>query len=38
MAIILMNDPDVKYCKNFENGDIIVIEAGFPCPSGTVEI
>ncbi len=29
---------DVKYCKNYQTGEIIVIEAGYPCPSPTSEI
>ena len=31
-------DPEVKYCKNFETGEIIVIEEGYPCPFPTAEI
>ena len=30
--------PKIKYCKNYENGRVIVVEAGFPCPSGFVEL
>jgi hypothetical protein len=29
---------DVKYCRNAETGEIIVIEAGYPCPSPTHEL
>ncbi len=29
---------EVKYCKNFTTGDIVVVEAGMPCPFPTVEI
>ena len=28
----------VKYCKNYETGEVIVIEAGYPCPFPTSEI
>ena len=35
---ILMNEPNVKFCKDFQTGKIVVIEAGFPCPFGTIEI
>lgn len=28
----------VKYCKNLQTGEIIVVEEGYPCPSGTVKI
>ena len=28
----------VKYCKNYETGEIIVIEDGYPCPFPTSEI
>jgi hypothetical protein len=30
--------PKLKACKNFQTGKIVMIEAGYPCPSGTVEI
>ena len=32
------DDSKIKYCKNYETGEIIVIEKGYPCPSPTVEI
>ena len=28
----------VKYCKNPRTGEIIVIEANYPCPSGTHKV
>jgi hypothetical protein len=31
-------DDDVKYCKDFETGEIIVVEAGMPCPGTTAEL
>jgi hypothetical protein len=32
------SNPKVKYCKNYETGEIIVIEDGYPCPFPTSEI
>jgi len=29
---------DVKYCKNYQTGEIIVVDAGMPCPYPTVEL
>jgi len=29
---------DVKYCKDFETGEIITVEAGMPCPGTTAEL
>lgn len=29
---------EVKYCKNYQTGTIIVVEASYPCPYPTVEI
>lgn len=29
---------DVKYCRNAETGEIIVVEAGMPCPYPTHEL
>ena len=29
---------EVKYCKNYQTGEIIVLEASYPCPYPTVEI
>lgn len=29
---------DVKYCKNAQTGEIIVVEVGYPCPFPTHEI
>ncbi len=28
----------VKYCKNFQTGEIYVVEANMPCPYPTVEL
>ena len=28
----------VTYCKNYETGEIIVVEAGMPCPYPTVQL
>ncbi len=30
--------PDIKLCKNFETGEIYVVEANMPCPYPSVEI
>ena len=38
ISIILMQDPDIKICKNFKTGEVIVVEAGMPCPFPTVQI
>lgn len=32
------NEPRTKICKNLRTGEIVVIEAGYPCPPGTVAI
>jgi len=29
---------DVKHCINLQTGDIIVVRAGYPCPSPTSEL
>ena len=29
---------EVKYCKNYETGEIYVVEANMPCPYPTVEL
>ena len=31
---------DVKYCKNYssDSGEIVAVDAGMPCPWGTVEL
>ena len=31
-------NPQVKYCKNFQTGEIFVVEANMPCPYPTAEI
>ena len=39
LAIIASADAqDVKYCKNFQTGEIYVVEANMPCPYPTAEI
>jgi hypothetical protein len=30
--------PEIKYCKNFETGEVFVVEANMPCPYPTVEL
>jgi hypothetical protein len=29
---------DVKYCKNYQTGEIVVVEANMPCPFPTAEL
>ena len=29
---------EVTYCKNYQTGEIIVVEAGYPCPYPSVEL
>ena len=29
---------DVKYCKNYETGEVIVVEANMPCPYPMAEL
>ncbi len=29
---------EVKYCKNYTSGEVIVVQAGMPCPYPTVEL
>jgi len=43
VTLVLFNgssraDERVKYCKNFKTGEVIVVEAGMPCPFPTVQI
>ena len=38
VAMNAMADPKVKYCKNGQTGEVIVIEAGYACPFGTYQI
>ena len=30
--------PEIKYCKNYETGEVIVVEANQPCPFPTAEL
>ena len=32
------NAQEVKYCKNAKTGEIITIQAGYPCPFPTYKI
>lgn len=39
--IVLMPDAlsqEVKYCKNYTTGEIVVVEKGMPCPYPTAEL
>ena len=41
LFVVLTSKPEatgVKHCKNYETGEIIVIEDGYPCPFPTSEI
>ena len=38
LAMQAMSQDKVKYCKNYETGEVIVVEAGYPCPYPTAEI
>ena len=42
LCILMLVKPceaqDVQYCKNYETGEIIVVEAGQPCPYPTVQL
>ena len=29
---------DVKYCKNYQTGEVIVVEANMPCPFPMAEL
>jgi hypothetical protein len=29
---------EVKYCKNYQSGEIVIVEANMPCPFGTAEL
>ena len=33
-AVVVLDSigQEVKYCKNYETGEIAVVEKGFPCP------
>lgn len=42
IAILVMVDDGnaqdkVKYCRKDQSGEIVVVEAGYPCPAGTHE-
>jgi hypothetical protein len=38
MAVKPCEAQDVTYCKNYQTGQIIVVEAGMPCPYPTVQL
>ena len=41
LAVMIANratSQELTYCKNYETGEVIVVEAGFPCPYPTVEL
>ena len=38
LATMEVNSQDVKYCKNYETGEIIVVEINMPCPFPTSEM
>ena len=38
LAVIEAEAQDVTYCKNYETGEIIVVDAGMPCPYPTVQL
>ena len=35
--LVAANEPEVKYCKDYITGEVIVIQAGYPCPAPTSE-
>ena len=39
-AVVVLDSigQEVKYCKNYETGEIAVVEKGFPCPFPMVEL
>ncbi len=38
VAAVLLNQPEVKYCKNLTTGEIHVVEVNMPCPYPTVRV
>jgi hypothetical protein len=38
ISLNVMAQDKVKYCKNYTTGQVITVQAGYPCPYPTAEI